>query len=116
MIVLQNGCRVFLEAPHRTMENATVVMAEENGPLKVVCWVVDREGYAYWGAYGKESAERAFEERTVKTIDRLKDLRGEFATTPPSEALEMLRDVLDVIDSGGDVGDLSEQIRAVVGA
>lgn len=67
MIELQNGCEVFLEAPHHTMENATVVMAHENGPLKVVCWVVDREGYAYWGAYGKESAEHAFKDRTVKT-------------------------------------------------
>lgn len=64
MIELKNGCEVFREAPHRSMKDAVVVMARETGPLKVVCWVVDREGYAFWGAYGKDSADRAWQDRT----------------------------------------------------
>ncbi len=63
MIELQNGCEVLREAPHRAMEDTMVVIARENGPLKVVCWVVDAEGNAFWGAYGKEAAESAWRDR-----------------------------------------------------
>lgn len=69
MVELKNGCKVIRQAPHGTMEGATVVLARENGPLKVVCWVVDAEGYAFWGAYGKESAERAWNDRTALPHD-----------------------------------------------
>ncbi len=64
MIELKNGCEVLRQAPHHTMEDATVVIAREDGPLKVVCWVVDAEGNASWGAYGWESALFVFRQRT----------------------------------------------------
>ena len=64
MIELRNGCEVTHQAPHRSMNDAVVVIANEPGPSGVVCWVVDAEGNAFWGAYGRKDAEAAFLDRT----------------------------------------------------
>jgi hypothetical protein len=69
MIELKNGCEVIREAPHRSIEDTTVVLAKERGPLGVVCWCVDTEGNAFWGCYGRESAEAAFSDRTGRPLE-----------------------------------------------
>ena len=51
------------------MEDCTVVIAKERGPLGVVCWCVDDQGNAFWGAYGLDSALAAFEDRTGVSPD-----------------------------------------------
>jgi hypothetical protein len=39
-----------------------IVLAEERGPSKIVCWRMDRDGNCYWGRYGSEACP-AFIER-----------------------------------------------------
>lgn len=43
-------------------ETRYLVLAEERGPSKIVCWFMDREGNCYWGRYGSR-AYPAFIER-----------------------------------------------------
>lgn len=100
MIELKNGCEVLRQAPHHTMDGAVVVIAREDGPLKVVCWVVDAEGHAFWGAYGWKSAVEVFEQRTQSVWDRdevqFPRLLAEIMATQEDLDLEILAESMDL--------------------
>jgi hypothetical protein len=93
------------------MEGAEVVIAVEDGPMKVVCWVVDAEGHAFWGAYGWKSAVEDFEQRTQSVWDRnevqFPRLLCELAATQVDLDLEAVAESMDL--ELADVDDLFDR-------
>lgn len=75
---LRNGCTVLDFAPSQDHPNGVVVLAEDGGPSKVVCWIMNPEdGEAFWGAYGRRDAAASFFDRTGRKPDvcRYEDLK-----------------------------------------